>query len=241
MASRTILTVMAHPDDAELTCAGSIARWVREGGRAVLVIATDGSRGGKHPEPNLSGEAMARTRRSEQIEAAALIGFAEIVSLGFGDGELQEDDALRGALVEQIRKWRPQTAVAMDPLTVIYRDSYINHRDHRVLGMALLDALYPQASNAGYFPEQLERGLQPHKVPELLLANSEHPNFWVDVTDTIDIRFDALRCHRSQIRLWPENGEAIIRQQRDYAGVIGTEHGMTYAEAFRRVVVDPLS
>jgi LmbE family N-acetylglucosaminyl deacetylase len=184
---------------------------------------------------------MARTRRSEQIEAAALIGFEEIVSLGFADGELHEDDALRGALVEQVRRWRPQVAMAMDPLTVIYRDSYINHRDHRVLGMALLDALYPQASNAGYFPEQLDRGLQPHKVPELLLANSERSNFWVDVTASIDVRFDALRCHRSQIRLWPENGEAIIRQQREYAAAIGIEHGMAYAEAFRRVVVNPLS
>jgi len=238
---RTILAFMAHPDDCELTCAGSVARWVREGDRVILVIATDGSRGGKHPEPNPSGEAMAHTRRSEQIEAAALIGFAEIVSLGFGDGELQEDDELRGTLVEQVRRWRPQIAVVMDPLTVIYRDSYINHRDHRTLGMALLDALYPQASNAGYFPEQIARGLEPHKVPELLLANSEHPNYWVDVSKTLDIRFDALRCHRSQIRLWPENGEAIIRQQREYAAVVGTEHGMELAEAFRRVVVNPLS
>lgn len=238
---RTILVFMSHPDDCELTCAGSIARWVREGDRAVLVIATDGSRGGKHVEPEVTGETMARTRRSEQVEAAALIGFSEIVSLGFGDGELQEDDALRGALVQQVRRWRPQAAVVMDPLTVIYRDSYINHRDHRILGMALLDALYPQASSAAYFPEQLDRGVQPHKVPELLLANSEHPNYWVDVTETIDVRFDALRCHRSQIRLWPENGEAVIRQQREYAAVIGTEHGMEYAEPFRRVVVNPLS
>jgi LmbE family N-acetylglucosaminyl deacetylase len=214
---------------------------VREGDRAILVIATDGARGGKYVDPDASGEAMARTRRSEQIEAAAHIGFEEIVSLGFSDGELQEDDALRGALVEQARRWRPQVAMAMDPLTVVYRDSYINHRDHRVLGMALLDALYPQASNAGYFPDQLAHGLQPHKVPELLLANSERPNFWVDVTATIDVRFDALRCHRSQIRLWPENGEAIIRQQREYAAAIGTEHGMAFAEAFRRVVVNPLS
>jgi LmbE family N-acetylglucosaminyl deacetylase len=241
MAHRTLLAFMAHPDDTELTCAGSIARWVREGDRAILVLATDGSRGGKHPEPEPSGEAMARMRRSEQVEAAALIGFEEIVSLGFADGELQEDDNLRGALVEQVRRWRPQVAIVMDPLTVIYRDSYINHRDHRVLGMALLDALYPQASNAGYFPEQLARGLQPHKVPELLLTSTEHPNFWVDVTETIDVRFNALRCHRSQIRLWPENGEAIIRQQREYAAVIGTEHGMMYAEAFRRVVVNPLT
>lgn len=239
MAGRTIMAVMAHPDDAELTCAGAIARWVREGDRAVLVVATDGARGGKEVGSDAVG--MTQTREREQQEAARVIGFSDVVHLGFPDGDVTDDERLRGALVEQIRRIRPDVAVVMDPLTVIYRDSYVNHRDHRMLGMALLDALYPEASNAGYFPEQVEAGLAPHKVPELLLVNTEQPNYWVDITETIDARFDALRCHRSQIRLWPENGEAIIRQQRELAAVIGVEHGMAYAEAYRRVVANPLT
>lgn len=235
---RTIMAVMAHPDDAELTCAGSIVRWVREGDRVVLVVATDGARGGKHQGADA---AMARTRHAEQLAAAGVIGIAEVIQLDFPDGNLVDGEILRGALVEQVRRVRPNAVIVMDPLTVIYRNSYINHRDHRMLGMATLDALYPEASNAGYFPEQLVGEIEPHKVPELLLTNTDSPNFWVDVTETLDTRFEALRCHRSQIRLWPENGEAIIRQQREFAAVIGVEHGMTYAEEFRRVVVDPLS
>lgn len=236
---RTILVVMAHPDDAELTCAASIARWVLEGDEAALVIATDGARGGK--VTGSDAQAIAQTRQQEQEEAADVIGFRQLVRLGFPDGDLVDDEVLRGVLVEQIRQLKPDVAIVMDPFYVIQRNSYINHRDHRMLGMAMIDALYPQASNSGYFPEQLQRGLGLHKVPELLLVNTDQPNYWVDVSDTLDIRFEALRRHRSQIRLWPKNGEAIIRTQRELAAAIGAEHGATYAEAFRQVVVDPLS
>jgi LmbE family N-acetylglucosaminyl deacetylase len=239
MPGRTIMAVGAHPDDIELTCAASLIRWAREGSRVVLVVATDGARGGRDPGSDM--DTTVRIRRAEQERAASVMGFADVVFLGFRDGDLSDGPHLRGALVEQIRCHRPDVAVLMDPLTVILRNSYVNHRDHRMLGMAALDALYPEASNAGYFPEQLDRGLQPHKVPELLLTATDSPNFWVDVTGTLDTRFDALRCHESQIRLWPDNGEAVIESQRALASVIGVEHGMGYAEEFRRVVVNPLS
>lgn len=237
--AESILIMMAHPDDAELTCAGAVARWVREGSRAVLAIATGGGRGGKQRAAR--EEELIRQRREEQEEAASVLGIERVTFLGFPDGELEDSRALRGALVEQVRTVRPRRVILMDPLTVIYRSSYVNHRDHRVLGMAMLDAMYPEASNPFYFPEQLERGLEPHKVPEVLLAQSEQPNFWVDVSDTLELRFDALRCHRSQIRLWPENGEAVIEQQRELARVLGVERGVQYVEEYRRVVVNPLA
>lgn len=234
---RTYLVVMAHPDDPELTVDGAVARWVREGARAILVLATDGSRGDKEGGVD---QGMAARRAEEQRAAAKLIGYEEVVFLGFTDGELDEAE-LMPVLVREIRRVRPDVAVFMDPLTVIYRESYVNHRDHRVLGMAMLDALYPRASNAGYYSDQLADGLQPWKVPETLLAQSDHSNFWVDVSDTLDLRFDALRLHASQIRLWPENGEGVIRQQRAAAVIAGLEHGVLYAEEYRRIVVNPLA
>lgn len=231
---RTIMTVVAHPDDAELTCGGTLVGWAGNGDHTVLVVATDGARGGREVD-------IVDERRAEQRAAADILGISEVAFLGFPDGELQDDLALRGALVEQIRRVRPDLVVMMDPLTVISRNSYVNHRDHRVLGMACLDALYPEASNAFYFPEQLQRGLQPHKVPELWLAASEQSNHWVDVSSTLERRFAALRCHHSQVRLWPDEGEEVIRQQREHAAVVGVSHGVRYAEEFRRVVVNPLS
>jgi LmbE family N-acetylglucosaminyl deacetylase len=237
--ARTVLAIVAHPDDCELTCAGAVARWVREGDRAILVVATDGARGGKLP--GSVADRVARERREEQQAAADVLGVADVVFLGFPDGELQDDERLRGALVEQIRRFKPDVVVIPDPLTVIYHNFYVNHRDHRMLGMAALDAMYPEASNAGYFPEQLDGGLQIHKVPEVLLAQTDSPNHWVDVSETLELRFDALRRHRSQIALWPENGEAVVRQQREMAELIGLEHGVRYAEEYRRVVVNPLA
>lgn len=236
---RNIMVIAAHPDDVELTCAGSIARWVYEGSEAVLVVATDGALGGK-----LAGsvaETVSAERRQEQGQAARLIGFRDVVYLGFADGELVDDEALRGALVREVRRTRPDAVVVMDPTTVIFRNEYVNHRDHRMLGMATLDALYPEASNAGYFPDQLVEGLQLHKVPELLLSTSEAPNHWVDISSTVDLRFEALRMHASQIRLWPEHGEAVIRQQRAAAAAIGARIGVAYAEEYRRILVNALT
>jgi LmbE family N-acetylglucosaminyl deacetylase len=238
MPARTILVIMPHADDAELTCDGTVARWVREGDRAILTIATDGARGAKLTS---APEQMRRERREEQLAAADVIGYEEVRFLGFADGELEDDLDLRRALVREIRRIRPDLVILLDPLTVIHRNSYVNHRDHRVLGMAALDAMYPEASNAGYFPDDLGGDLQLHKVPEVLLAITDSPNYWVDVTDTLEVRFSALRKHASQVRLWPDDGEAVIGEQRALAEVIGREHGMGYAEEFRRVVVNPLS
>jgi LmbE family N-acetylglucosaminyl deacetylase len=238
MSGRTMMIVVPHPDDAELSCAGTVARWVRDGGNAILVVATDGAFGGKLPGSDYA--AVSRLRRREQETAAKLLGIEPIEFMGFPDGGLEESVELRGALVSVIRRHRPDVAVFLDPLTVIYRNSYVNHRDHRVLGMAMLDSLYPQASNAGYFPEQIEQGLAPHKVPEVLLAVTENPNHWVDVSDTLELRFEALRCHASQLTLWPDNGRSIIDEQRQYASVRGAEHGVRYVEEFRRIVINPL-
>jgi LmbE family N-acetylglucosaminyl deacetylase len=184
---------------------------------------------------------MGNTRQREQEEAAHVLGIEEVVILGFPDGELTDGEPLRGALVRQVRRFRPDVTVVMDPLSVIQRNSYVNHRDHRILGMATLDALYPEASNPAYFPEQISEGLQTHKVPELLLANTDQPNFWVDVSATLRTRFEALRRHASQISAWPENGELVIRQQTELASVLGLQYGVRYAEEFRRIVVNPLS
>jgi LmbE family N-acetylglucosaminyl deacetylase len=238
MPNRTILVIVPHPDDAELTCAGTVSRWVRDGDRAIMLVATDGARGAKLTnEP----DRMVQERKNEQLAAARVVGYEDVLFLGFPDGELEDGVDLRRALVREIRRIRPNMVILLDPLTVIYHDSYVNHRDHRMLGIAALDAMYPEASNAGYFPDLVGNGLELHKVPEVLLATTDSPNFWVDVTHTLETRFEALRQHRSQIQLWPENGEAVVRQQREVAGVIGSAHGMGYAEEFRRVVVDPLS
>src|SRR5579872_4476809 len=228
-AERKILAVMPHPDDLELTCAASIAGWIRAGAEAHLLMATSGARGAKLP--GRSTTAMAATREKEQREAGAIIGFRTMDFLGFEDGEVEDNEGLRGELVRRVRTIRPDVVVAIDPLTVIYQNSYVNHRDHRQLGTALIDALYPQASNASYFPEQLNAGLLPHKVPELLLAKTNEPNYFVDVSQLLEVRIRALRCHRSQLELWPDGGESIIQQQREEAACLGVGQGMRYAEA----------
>jgi LmbE family N-acetylglucosaminyl deacetylase len=238
MAGRRILALGTHPDDVELTCGASIARWIAEGDTTILIVGTDGSRGGK--EGSSISDRTSRVRREEQLEAAAVIGFEDVVFLGLEDGAVEDSLELRGALVEQIRAFRPDVAIGPDPTVVVYRNTYVNHRDHRMLGMAFLDALYPQANNPAYFPEQLAKGLRTHNVPELLLYVTENPNHWVDVSDTLERRFEALRRHSSQMEQWPQKGEELIEQQRERAATLGAARGMRFAEEFRRILSDQL-
>src|SRR5438270_13733465 len=100
MSGRTILAVVPHPDDLELSCAASICRWIDEGDRAVLVVATDGAFGGKLPGSDYG--AISALRQEEQRRAAQLLGIESGTFLGYPDGSLEDANELRGALGDQI-------------------------------------------------------------------------------------------------------------------------------------------
>ena len=81
-----------------------------------------------------------------------------------------------------IRLYRPRIVLTADP----YR-RYIWHRDHRITGQVVLDAVFPYARDHLAYSDLLDEGLQPHKVKEVLLWSSYDPNYWSDITDTCEI------------------------------------------------------
>ena len=222
--------IFAHPDDAEFTVAGTIAKWARAGCRVVYVLCTDGNAG--TTDPTMTREALARVRRREQQAACQVLGVQDVVFLGYDDGLLQPTLELRRDLVREIRRHKPQVVICGDPTMFFYGDDYINHPDHRAAAQAALEAVFPAASMPLVFPELAQEGLTPHAVEQVYIWGNESPNVWVDIGETLQYKIEALRQHESQLGDW-DPGDMVSQWARERA----KGHGMAYAEAFRRMVL----
>jgi LmbE family N-acetylglucosaminyl deacetylase len=222
------LVLLAHPDDAESWCAGTLARLIDTGAQVTYVVCTSGEKGTAQPEAN--PEKIARLREEEQREACRRLGVAEVIFLGYPDGGLEDTSEFRGELVRQIRRVRPDLCLTFDP--VYPRPLYTAHRDHRVLGRVALDALYPYARDPQHYPEQLrEEGLQPHITPEVWLFASSQPDYLVDISTTFERKVAARLAHASQTA----NTGALEEAFRQRAEEVGRPAGLALAEAFKRV------
>jgi LmbE family N-acetylglucosaminyl deacetylase len=220
-----ILVIVAHPDDIEFGCAGSIARWVREGSEVTYCLVTDGSAGSN--DPNVQRDDLIRRRKEEQLVAAQHVGVKDVRFLGYQDSMLQPTLELRKELTRLIRELRPERVVCQDPTTVFVRGSYINHPDHRAAGEAAIYAVFPSAETRPSFPELLAEGYEPHHVSELYLTLTLAPDTIVDISETIEQKIASLLAHASQV------GPEAEQWVREWNSELGKEHGYGYAEAFK--------
>jgi LmbE family N-acetylglucosaminyl deacetylase len=219
------LAVFAHPDDPEVGAGGTLARWASLGAEVHLVIANRGDKGSH--DPATDPEALAEHRAEEVARAASVLGLAGVEHLGYPDGEIENDVGLRGRLLEIIRRLRPDAVIAPDPTAVFFGDSYVNHRDHRQLGWAVLDSFVPAASPL------YEPGSGPaHQVGLVLLAGTLEANAWVDVGAVLDTKVAAVACHESRLGGDPELVAGLLEQR---AAEEGQRAGIRHAEAFRRL------
>jgi LmbE family N-acetylglucosaminyl deacetylase len=225
-----VLVILAHPDDPEYFCGGTVARWTAEGGSVTYCLVTSGDKGADGV--GADSAALARLREEEQRCAAEVLGVQEVLFLGRPDGMLEADIPLRRDLARVIRRVRPDRLITCDPTTIFPRRQRINHSDHRATGQAALDAVYPAAGSALYFPELLDEGHSPHKVQEVYVAGSQDPNVTVDITDTIDRKLEALRCHRSQLPDFEETARYVRERLLDPSSPPGRPR---YVERFLRL------
>ncbi len=193
-----VLVVLAHPDDPEFFCGGTIARWTAAGREVHYCLLTSGDKGaaGRGVDP----KELAARREAEQRAAAEVLGVQEVRFLGYPDGYLTATLELRRDIVRVIRQVQPQVLVTCDPSNIFPGGHYINHADHRAAGEAALDAVFPASRSALYFPELLQEGLEPHKVSEVYVAGARDPNLSIDVTAFIERKLIALSKHSSQLR-----------------------------------------
>ena len=226
----TALAIYAHPDDPEISCGGTLARWAAAGCRVSILTTTRGDKGTVDPTADLG--ALAAVRAEESLAAAAVLGIGEIHHLDHSDGDLEDDRELRAEIVQHVRRLRPDVVLCPDPSAVFFGGSYYNHRDHRATGWATLDAIAPAAANPHYFPEHLAEGLRVHQVKSVYLSGTLEPDTWVDISDTLERKIDALFCHASQLT---ETGEWFREFLRASAEEAGRAAGVPYAESFRRI------
>jgi len=220
---QTLMAIMAHPDDIDFGSSGSVAKWCSEGWTVYYVLATSGDKG-TH-DPAFTPQELAATREEEQREAARVLGVKEVFFLGYPDGFLEPTHELREQLVRLFRVYKPDVVLTWDG----FRPSF-NHNDHRNIGIAVRDALFPAVRDRLYFPEHAEEGLDEVRVNEILLVGSPDPNYFVDVSDFIEKKADAILAHSSQVQ--SHDREELIKQMRSRGRRPG---GRGLIESFKRI------
>jgi LmbE family N-acetylglucosaminyl deacetylase len=226
------LVVISHPDDGEFTAGPTIAHLTAAGIRVDYVVTTDGAKGTE--DPTVTPEQLAATRMAEQRAAADILGVRDIVHLGYPDGYLTPSLDLRRDITRQIRRFRPDLVITLNPQRRLDHNPFIGHPDHLATGEATLAAVYPAARDHLNFPELwTEEHLEPWKVRQVLLTGVEEPNLWIDVGDTFDVGMAAILAHVSQV----EPGE-VDERMRERARLLGEPQGIGLAQAFLSIVLE---
>jgi LmbE family N-acetylglucosaminyl deacetylase len=220
------MVVVAHADDAEWGCSGTVAKWCAEGWDVVYVICTDGSKGSGDPE--MTSERLVKIREAEQQNAGKVLGLHDVVFLGYEDSMLEPTLSLRRDIVRAIRRHKPDVLICVSPIRQL-SDGWLGHPDHVAAGEAAMSAVYPAARDRLTFPELLEEGLQPHNVRELWVSDHHEADNYVDVTDYIEVAAQALRQHVTQVL--EEDIDTHLKLGRSQTG---ERVGFRYAEAFKR-------
>ena len=222
----SVLVIMAHADDIEFGVSGSVSKWRKAGAEVTYCVITDGRSGSNDPDTDL--KQLVETRRAEQLAAAAVVGVEDVRFLGYEDGVLEPTLQLRRDLTRLIREVRPERVVCFDPTTLFARGAaYINHPDHIAAGRATVHAVFPSAESRPIFPELLDEGLEPHKVCDLYMTLSNDATTYVDISDHIEAKLDALRCHPSQF------DEKVVQMVKGWNAQAGEKFEVGYAESFR--------
>ena len=225
-----VLAIMAHPDDIEFMCGGTIARWARAGVELHYCLLTDGQAGSR--DPSLTPESLAALRRVEQRRAADRFGVRSCTFLGYHDGRLFDTLDVRLKVARVIREVQPDTVITSDP-QFFYSQWYINHPDHRAAGQIATAAVMPIANTRLAAPELLAEGLEPHDVTYVYLASPAQPTFFSALEEQdLSEKIEALGVHESQMATW--DYRAMTRQfaemQAAQARAAGVECAL--AEAF---------
>ena len=223
-----VLGIYAHPDDAEISAGGTMAKWVAAGRDVHLLVLTNGDRGSN--DRSRDRAELASTRLRETEAAAEVLGLASVRSLGIPDGELANTQDVREAVIRRIREVRAETVVSVDPTAWFFENRYYNHSDHRTAGEIALDAVFPGAGNPHYFSEHLEEGLDVSEVHDIWLGWTNESNHIEDVSGYFETKIAAFAKHESQLTEGIAFFEEFLAKE---AVELGEKIGASHAEDFR--------
>ena len=220
-SGQRLLAVVAHPDDAELLCAGTLARARADGAAIGVCVLCQGDKG--QPDPPI--EDLVAMRAAEMQAAACLLG-AELYAGEFPDGALYDEPATRDRLIEIYRQFQPTLVLAHAPTDY--------HPDHRATSK-IAEAVSWFAASAGH--QSASPALaQPPELWWMDCVNMSgfEPEFFIDVSDYINLKKEMLLCHKSQLARGEEqNFSRLEKLMLNQAASRGAEADVLAAEAFR--------
>jgi LmbE family N-acetylglucosaminyl deacetylase len=203
---KTVMVIMAHPDDMEVMAGGTVARLVADGKKVISVKVTSGNRGSRGAV--IPMDELAKIRATEDAESMKVLGIPpeHSVILGVNDGEVENSFDVIGKISLQIRKFQPELIITFSPDEVFISHgagkTWVNHRDHRNTAMCAIDAAYPFSRDRSFFPEQFEQpGIEPAHCTEFLIADSSSnaDEVFINVADYVETAKKATMCHKSQM------------------------------------------
>jgi len=223
-----VLAVLAHPDDAEISAGGTLAKWAAAGREVHLLVLTNGDRGSSDPWSDRAE--LAATRRAETEAAGRILGLTNTHVVDVHDGELENTTDVRELVIRRIRMVRAETVLSVDPSAWFFENRYYNHSDHRRAGEIALDAVFPGAGNPHYFAEHLAEGLDVREVSDVWLGWTNEPNHHEDVTGFFRTKMAALAAHVSQVEEGIRFFEEMLEKDARESGALA---GVELAESFR--------
>ncbi|WP_433336037.1 PIG-L deacetylase family protein [Spirillospora sp. CA-294931] len=183
------LAIVAHPDDLEYGASTAVAKWTSQGKTVTQVLATRGEAGIDSMDP----DKVRALRSVEQVEAARAVGVENVEFLDLPDGTLEYGLPLRRELAAVIRRHRPEVVISLNFRETFEGDAGFNMADHRVLGLAVADAVR-DAANRWVFRDL---GTEPWQgVRFALFAGSPRNTHYVDVTGHLAAGIASLKAHR---------------------------------------------
>ena len=226
------MVVVAHADDAEYGCSGTVAKLANSGCEMVYVMCTDGSKGSE--DETLSESDVAKIRKTEQTEAGKVLGLKDIAFLAYPDSYLTPTLELRKDIARQIRIHKPEILICQYPMRNLDGSWGFGHPDHIAAGEAAMAAVFPTARDHKTFPELFnDENLEPHKVEEVWIMGHPDPDIIIDNSDTINQSKDAQNCHLSQ--MGGRSKEEVKERVGEWRKTRGREQGMQYADTFKRI------
>ena len=228
----SFMAVFAHPDDIEFSCAGTAAKWIEKGARAAYVQVTSGDVG--IAWEGMTKERATEIREKETLAAAAVVGVTDVTFLREPDGMVVNDISLRRKIVREIRRFKPEVIITGDPTLLYTPRGGVNHPDHRAVGGAAIDAVFPASGQPNLFEELAEEGFLAHKVRKIYVSSFGDGTTYVDISDKIELKIEALLKHDSQLGHIEGFAEGIRKRSADRAADSGAKH----AERFRVLTIE---
>lgn len=224
---KSALVVVAHADDAEYGCSGTVAQLIRKGWEVTYVLCTDGSKGSDDLE--MTQERLSAIRYAEQIAAGKILGLKAVEFLNYPDSFLEPSLDLRKDIARMIRKHKPAVMICNSPTRDLSNNGYIGHPDHMAAAEAALSAVYPTARDRLTYPDLLEEGYEPHKVAEVwVMHGGESANHVVELEEQDLVKsISALKAHVSQV------SQEVGERMREWKARSGKPHGVGPAETYK--------